>query len=109
MEVMNTHNEIIRTANQELVSTIEQDIHEKICDIYARDMKPMFIVLSEKAYLALCYTLAKQKRYLRGGHMLDLEYYRDTMVVLDMSASDNIRVLRRPYEEIAYPIVDGGD
>ena len=107
--MMNAHNEIIRAADQELASTIEQDIHKKMCDIYARDMKPMFIVLSEKAYLALCYTLAKQKRHLRSGHMLDLEYYRDIMVILDMSASDNIRVLRRPYEEIAYPIVDGGD
>ena len=107
-------NEIVYPTDQHLVNTVEQDIHEKICKISEDNWKPLCIILNKEAYLALCYTFAKQRHYLTGGNIHDLESYRDIMVILDVSASDNVRILRRPYEELVYPIANnerdvGGD
>lgn len=96
--------EVIHPVNRELANTIEQTIHEKICNLRENQWQPWCIVLNEKAYLALCYSLNRHEYHLRGGSIIDLEYYRDIIVMLDMDASDDVKVLRRPYEELAYPI-----
>lgn len=96
--------ELAHDVNKDIVDTIEHTIHEKIDDIRADRWKPLCIVLSEKAYLALCYVIAKTGRHLRSGVMVDIEYYMDIMVVLDTTVSDDVRILRRPYEELAYPM-----
>ena len=90
--------------DQKLVHTIEQIIHEKICNLHENRFKPWCIILNEKSYIALCYVLEKNGEYLypKTG-ILDIRHYKDALIVLDMDTSDNVKVLRRPYEELAYP------
>ena len=100
LPIFGTSYEWTHDVNKNLVDTIERTIHEKIDDVRAERWQPLCIVLSEKAYLALCYVIADTGRHLCSGVMVDLEYYMDTMV----TAVDDVRILRRPYEELAYPM-----
>ena len=104
LPIFGTSYEWAHDVNKTLVDTIERTIHEKIDDVRSEWCKPRCIVLNTNAYLALCYVIADTRRHLRSGVMVDLEYYMDIMVVLDTTASDDVRILRRPYEELACPM-----
>ena len=104
LPIFGTSYEWTHHVNKDLVDTIEHIVHKKVEDVRSEWCKPRCIVLSKDAYLALCYVIAKTGRHLRSGVIVDLEYYMDIMVVLDTTASDDVRILRRPYEELAYPM-----
>jgi len=101
----NKFKEVVLPVDQELAHTIEQTIREKIYDLRADRYNPWCIILNEEAYITLCYALEKRGVYLYPSTgALDIRYYEDVLVVLDMDTSDDIKVLARPYEELAYPI-----
>lgn len=83
-----------------LVSTIEQIIHDKIRELREDRYEPRFVLLSEKAYTSLCQAVTNRERHYRNNLNLDLERYRDILVVLDMDATEDIKILRRPCEEL---------
>ena len=91
-----------RSTTKKLVETIEQTIHEKINELKSNFREPYCIILNEKAYIALCYVL--KKYHLIGCSGIDLEYYREIMVILDVNASDDVKVLQKPFDEFLYPL-----
>jgi len=96
--------EYVMPVNQSLAASIEQDIHEKICDMRKDNKEAKYILLNKEAYLALCYELEKHFCTRRS---LDIDRYRDLHVVLDVESDTPVTVLQTPYHEIIYPSAGG--
>lgn len=98
--------------NQKLKHTIHETICNRIESIRANAFEPVGIVLNKNAYLALaaalhdCHhhvRLGKTRASAHGTVILDIEEYMGIMVLLDMDAKEDVKVLRKPFEELAYP------
>lgn len=86
---------------KDVANTIEQTIHAKIQALREDNWKPWCMILNEKAYIALC-SKVENWSIESTTPILDLEIYRNILVVLDVNAIEDVKVLRRPHEELVY-------
>ena len=96
--------EYVMPVNPSLAASIEQDIHEKICDMRKDTKEARYLLLNKDAYLALCYELERQFFVRRP---LDIDRYRGLHVVLYVESDTPVTVLQTPYHEILYQSAEG--